>query len=77
MFSPSFTNGIADDLAQEQIDDLAVMSREYERQEALRMAGDASADSSSREAEPYINEIVPVNLRSGRRPASNESRQGH
>lgn len=52
------------------------MSREYERQEAVRMAGDASSNSSSRQDEPYINEIVPVNSRSGRRPPSEEPRQG-
>ena len=72
-----FANDLAETSTQEQIDDLAVMSREYERQEALRMAGgDASTDSSSRQSEPYINEIVPVHLRSGRRPASHDSRQG-
>lgn len=47
-------------MEQEQIDDLAVMSREYERQESLRMAGDSVVDRSSRQSEPYINEIVPV-----------------
>ncbi|KAL4952776.1 hypothetical protein BDW69DRAFT_195398 [Aspergillus filifer] len=54
-------------LTREQINDLAIMSREYERQEALRMTGDSNAQS-----EPYINEIIPVRLPSGsrgRRPA--------
>ncbi|KAA8646246.1 uncharacterized protein ATNIH1004_007673 [Aspergillus tanneri] len=55
--------------AQEQIDDLAVMSREYERQESLRMAGDSIVDHSSRQFEPYINEIVPVRNPGPRRRA--------
>lgn len=50
---------------QEQIDDLAAMSREYERQETVRMAGNnGNFDSRS---EPYINEIIPVHTRSRRR----------
>ncbi|XHF97704.1 hypothetical protein AWENTII_001289 [Aspergillus wentii] len=56
---------------QEQINDLAVMSREYERQEALRMAGDSIIDSPSRQTEPYINEIVPVQSHPRRRPVEN------
>ncbi|KAL4785715.1 hypothetical protein BJX76DRAFT_355933 [Aspergillus varians] len=58
----------------EQINDLAVMSREYERQETLRMAGDSNSQS-----EPYINEIIPVRLPPGparRRPEEYESRRG-
>ncbi|KAI9374790.1 hypothetical protein BJX61DRAFT_259072 [Aspergillus egyptiacus] len=61
-------------LTREQINDLAVMSREYERQETLRMAGDSNPDS-----EPYINEIIPVRLPSGptrRRPGEFEPRRG-
>jgi hypothetical protein len=53
---------------QEQIDDLAVMSREYERQEAARMASRARLDSKSKETtEPYINELIPVNHHAPRR----------
>ncbi|BDD56969.1 hypothetical protein MAP00_002383 [Monascus purpureus] len=52
-------------LTREQIDDLAAMSREYERQETVRMAGNnGNFDSRS---EPYINEIIPVHTRSRRR----------
>ncbi|GAT23453.1 transcription factor RfeG [Aspergillus luchuensis] len=54
---------------QEQIDDLATMSREYERQESLRMAGDSASPTAAAtfgRHEPYINEIVPVRS-SGRR----------
>ncbi|KAL4810265.1 hypothetical protein BDV18DRAFT_130631 [Aspergillus unguis] len=60
-------------LTREQINDLAVMSREYERQEALRMAGDSNPQS-----EPYINEIIPVRLSSGppRRRGDYDSRRG-
>ncbi|KAL4868913.1 hypothetical protein BDV12DRAFT_196887 [Aspergillus spectabilis] len=61
-------------LTREQINDLAIMSREYERQETLRMAGDANPQS-----EPYINEIIPVRLTSGpprRRPGEYEPRRG-
>ncbi|KAL4768160.1 hypothetical protein BDW60DRAFT_133925 [Aspergillus nidulans var. acristatus] len=60
-------------LTREQINDLAIMSREYERQEALRMAGDSNSQS-----EPYINEIIPVRLPSGpprRRPGEYDSRR--
>jgi hypothetical protein len=52
------------------------MSREYERQEALRMAGDASVETdfpAGQAPEPYINEIVPVASRAGSR---RETRQG-
>ncbi|RAH47987.1 uncharacterized protein BO95DRAFT_408890 [Aspergillus brunneoviolaceus CBS 621.78] len=55
-------------LTRDQIDDLAAMSREYERQESLRMAGESaggsygcsysSCSSSGARDEPYINEIV-------------------
>lgn len=64
-------------LTREQIDDLAAMSREYERQESLRMASDSIVDGSPRNAEPYINEIVPVRP-SGqrRRPLECETRRG-
>ncbi|KAL2222897.1 hypothetical protein M432DRAFT_586881 [Thermoascus aurantiacus ATCC 26904] len=58
---------------QEQIDDLKAMSREYERQEAIRMASLASIDSLDRRSgqfeEPYINELVPIGKRPRRRPA--------
>lgn len=47
------------------------MSREYERQESLRMAGDSVMDSS----EPYINEIVPVRTLPRRRAVETESRR--
>ncbi|RAL01675.1 uncharacterized protein BO80DRAFT_354087 [Aspergillus ibericus CBS 121593] len=63
-------------LTREQIDDLATMSREYERQESLRMAGDAGISSSTRQTEPYINEIVPVGMSgSRRRPMEYETRR--
>ncbi|RAK76205.1 uncharacterized protein BO72DRAFT_431150 [Aspergillus fijiensis CBS 313.89] len=44
-------------LTRDQIDDLAAMSREYERQESLRMAGESAGGSYGWD-EPYINEIV-------------------
>lgn len=56
---------------QEQIDDLASMSREYERQEALRMSQNSSTSSTisndSRQSEPYINELIPVEPARARR----------
>lgn len=60
---------------QEQIDDLAVMSREYEKQEATRMAhnssgastSSSSSDNSVAQSEPYINEIIPISQPGGRR----------
>ncbi|KAJ6167817.1 hypothetical protein N7497_000660 [Penicillium chrysogenum] len=60
---------------QEQIDDLAVMSREYETQEATRMAhnssgastSSSSSDNSVAQSEPYINEIIPISQPGGRR----------
>ncbi|KAI2817637.1 hypothetical protein CBS63078_5437 [Aspergillus niger] len=63
-------------LTREQIDDLATMSREYERQESLRMAGDSASPASSfGRHEPYINEIVPVrnSVRSRRAPPPPQS----
>ncbi|PWY84541.1 hypothetical protein BO94DRAFT_102216 [Aspergillus sclerotioniger CBS 115572] len=63
-------------LTREQIDDLATMSREYERQESLRMAGDAGTSNSTRQSEPYINEIVPVGMSGNRRrPMEYETRR--
>ncbi|KAJ5439878.1 uncharacterized protein N7458_010876 [Penicillium daleae] len=71
-------------LTRDQIDDLAAMSREYERQEALRMtnqnpgSGATSniGDGPSRQpSEPYINEIIPVDPnRARRRPLEQNSR---
>ncbi|KAJ5674018.1 hypothetical protein N7462_009457 [Penicillium macrosclerotiorum] len=73
-------------LTREQIDDLAAMSREYERQEALRMTNQNpgtnwdqnSSDGSSRQpSEPYINEIIPVDPnRARRRPVDPDPRGG-
>lgn len=59
-------------LTREQIDDLAAMSREYEKQEALRMTnqkttGHNTHEGSSREPEPYINELIPVDPNRSRR----------
>jgi hypothetical protein len=52
-------------LLQEQIDDLAAMSREYEKQEALRMTNqNAGHDTHD---EPYINELIPVDPNRSRR----------
>ncbi|KAF3404155.1 hypothetical protein DPV78_002896 [Talaromyces pinophilus] len=52
-------------LTREQINDLAVMSREYERQEAARMTTHAGLDGScsGQASEPYINEPIPVHQR--------------
>lgn len=75
---------------QEQIDDLAAMSREYEKQEALRMTNQANNTSSSssiasnngsgssdrQQSEPYINEIVPVDSGRTRRRTESDSRGG-
>ncbi|GFF37024.1 conserved hypothetical protein [Aspergillus udagawae] len=64
-------------IPQEQINDLAIMSREYERQESLRMTGDILTPSSCRESEPYINEIVPVRTFGCRRqPVDHGGRRG-
>ncbi|CAI7618819.1 unnamed protein product [Penicillium glandicola] len=60
---------------QEQIDDLAVMSREYEKQEATRMThnisgastASSSSDNSAIQSEPYINEIILINQTGARR----------
>ncbi|EPS29809.1 hypothetical protein PDE_04759 [Penicillium oxalicum 114-2] len=75
---------------QDQIDDLAAMSREYEKQEALRMTTQCSGPSttpitssigdgsSRRSSEPYINELIPVDLsRTRRRPMEQTSRSSH
>lgn len=63
------------------------MSREYEKQEALRMTSQSSSsssnsssssgygDGSSRQSsEPYINEIIPVDTSRTRRRVEPESR---
>ncbi|EAW09710.1 uncharacterized protein ACLA_039250 [Aspergillus clavatus NRRL 1] len=64
-------------LTREQIDDLAVMSKEYERQESLRMTGDVLASNTCRQSEPYINEIVPVRASGSRRqPTEHGARRG-
>jgi hypothetical protein len=52
---------------QEQIDDLAAMSREYEKQEALRMTNQNTAQDGARQPEPYINELIPVDPNRSRR----------
>ena len=41
------------DISKRQIDDLQSLSREYERQETLRMS------RSNRHQDPYINELIP------------------
>ncbi|KAJ5158545.1 uncharacterized protein N7500_008196 [Penicillium coprophilum] len=66
-------NGVP--LTREQIDDLAVMSREYEKQEATRMAHNSSGGSisssssgnSATQSEPYINEIILISQTGPRR----------
>ncbi|KAJ5494118.1 hypothetical protein N7463_010205 [Penicillium fimorum] len=66
-------NGVP--LTREQIDDLAVMSREYEKQEATRMAhnttggstSSSNSDNSAIHPEPYINEIIPISQPGARR----------
>ncbi|OQE41328.1 hypothetical protein PENCOP_c005G00408 [Penicillium coprophilum] len=66
-------NGVP--LTREQIDDLAVMSREYEKQEATRMAHNSSGGSisssssgnSATQSEPYINEIIIISQTGPRR----------
>ncbi|KAJ6083196.1 hypothetical protein N7467_007331 [Penicillium canescens] len=67
-------NGVP--LTREQIDDLATMSREYERQEAARMAhnnGTATSSPGSDKStyhtshETFINEIIPINTPAPRR----------
>jgi len=56
------------------------MSREYEKQEALRMThqnGTGNNNGSAQPAEPYINEIIPVDpSRTRRRPVEPDSRNG-
>ncbi|KAJ5235203.1 uncharacterized protein N7469_004371 [Penicillium citrinum] len=67
-------------ITREQIEDLANMSREYEKQEALRMShqnGTGNNNASAQPAEPYINEIIPVDpSRTRRRPVEPDSRNG-
>ena len=60
---------------QEQIDDLAAMSREYEKQEALRMTNQNTTSDGVRQLEPYINELIPVDPNRNRRREP-ESRGG-
>ncbi|KAJ5135182.1 uncharacterized protein N7515_004460 [Penicillium bovifimosum] len=73
-------NGVP--LTRDQIDDLMVMSREYERQEATRMVHNASAASASTTVndtsnETYINEIIFLNLNQpARRRAEPDSSRG-
>ncbi|EED19425.1 conserved hypothetical protein [Talaromyces stipitatus ATCC 10500] len=66
-------------LTREQINDLAVMSREYERQEAARMTTHAGLDTSysGQASEPYINEPIPVHQRpqARRRPHRIDNRR--
>ncbi|KAJ5132780.1 hypothetical protein N7448_006938 [Penicillium atrosanguineum] len=62
-------------LTREQIDDLAAMSREYEKQEALRMTNQNTASDGARQLEPYINELIPVDPNRSRRREP-ESRGG-
>lgn len=63
-------------LTRDQIDDLAAMSREYERHEAARMANRASGEPSPRQAaEQYINELIPVGQRPSRRQTQFETRR--
>ena len=56
------------------------MSREYEKQEALRMThqnGAGNSNGTAQPAEPYINEIIPVDpSRTRRRPVEPDSRNG-
>ncbi|KAJ5916519.1 hypothetical protein N7504_000534, partial [Penicillium tannophilum] len=57
-------------LTREQIEDLATMSREYEKQEAARMTSQShnsngSGVSSRQSSEPYINELVPIETSPG------------
>ncbi|KAJ5584468.1 uncharacterized protein N7459_004268 [Penicillium hispanicum] len=74
---------VADIYCQEQIDDLAAMSREYEKQEALRMTNQSSTgngngnsgDGPSRQpSEPYINELIPVDPSRARRRVEPDTR---
>ncbi|KAJ5918881.1 hypothetical protein N7454_010025 [Penicillium verhagenii] len=68
---------------QEQIEDLATMSREYEKQEALRMTtqslttnGNNNGNGVSASREPYINELIPVETSRARRHPEPETRGG-
>ncbi|KAJ5386043.1 hypothetical protein N7509_008584 [Penicillium cosmopolitanum] len=75
-------------ITREQIEDLATMSREYEKQEALRMthqngsgngngSRNGNGNGSGQSGEPYINEIIPVDSsRPRRRPVEPDSRSG-
>lgn len=59
------------------------MSREYEKQEAMRMThqhdpGNGGGDDNGQLTEPYINEIIPVDpSRTRRRPLETDSRSSH
>jgi hypothetical protein len=57
---------------QQQIDDLQRLSKEYEKQAALRMS---SRSPSNGNREPYINEPIPVGP--GRRNAPEYSSRRH
>lgn len=61
-------------MLQEQIDDLAFMSREYEKQEALRMAGQSPTGHANEE--PYINELIPMETNRGRRRTTESDVRG-
>lgn len=61
------------------------MSREYEKQEALRMTaqslnsngnGNGNGGLSRQSSEPYINELIPVETSRGRRHPEPETRGG-
>lgn len=54
------------------------MSREYEKQEALRMTGqNANINSNGDTPEPYINEIIQMDTnRNRRRTTEPDSRGG-
>jgi len=60
-------------LTHEQIDDLAAMSREYERHEAARMTNREPSPRQS--ADQYINELIPVGQRPARRQTPFEARR--
>jgi hypothetical protein len=74
--SSCLENSLLTLFSKEQINDLAVMSREYERQEAARMANHAGVEGTARHtAEPYINELIPVSQPRRRRPGPYEARR--
>lgn len=55
------------------------MSREYEKQEAARMASqghisNGNGASSRQSSEPYINELIPIETSRGRRHPEPETR---